>query len=174
MIMPYGYTNTDAGVFGVVFIVAGVVGSYLSAKLIEKYRKYRTFLKGFNWMVLVCSLWFLAMLYKDNYWPLLLSYGALGFFLCPLVPITMANCAECTYPISEELSMGLLFTGSNIIGFALIFACQILLDYTDPFDGDKTGLSSPFNIFYVAAVITQNLFLIFFKGQYKRLNQEIA
>ncbi len=171
--MPHGYTNTDAGVFGAVFIVAGVIGSYVSVKLIERYKKYRTLLKGFNWMVLLCSIWFLSMIYKDNYWPLLFSYGMLGFFLCPLVPITMSNCSESTYPISEEIAMGILFTGSNICGFALIFVLQTLLVYTKPFS-HKSGFVSPVNIFYLVMVIMQNLLLIFYNGEYKRLMNEEA
>ena len=33
----------------------------------------------------------------------------------PMVPLLMENCAECTYPVSEEVSMGFIFVGSNVL-----------------------------------------------------------
>jgi hypothetical protein len=32
-----------------------------------------------------------------------------------MVPLLMENCAECTYPVSEEVSMGFIFVGSNVL-----------------------------------------------------------
>ena len=34
-----------------------------------------------------------------------------GFFMLPLLPVMMEYCAECTYPISEDMSMGCMFAG---------------------------------------------------------------
>jgi hypothetical protein len=48
-----------------------------------------------------------------------------GFFILPLLPVMMENCAECTYPVQEELSMGILFTGCNVVGLGFIFALQV-------------------------------------------------
>ena len=36
----------------------------------------------------------------------------LGLFMLPMLPAVVENCAECTYPIPEELSTGLLFVGT--------------------------------------------------------------
>jgi hypothetical protein len=36
-----------------------------------------------------------------------------GLFMLPLLPLMMENCAECTYPISEDISMGLMFAGTH-------------------------------------------------------------
>jgi hypothetical protein len=33
--------------------------------------------------------------------------------MLPLLPLMMENCAECTYPISEDISMGLMFAGTH-------------------------------------------------------------
>ena len=71
------------------------------------------------------------MLYSDNFNGLLaafcllgrisflFSFGLLfdfiicliGFFMLPMLPAVVENCAECTYPLPEELSIGLLFFG---------------------------------------------------------------
>ena len=33
----------------------------------------------------------------------------------PMLPLLMENCAESTYPVSEEVSMGFMFVGSNVL-----------------------------------------------------------
>ncbi len=91
----------------------------------EKTKAYRPMLKGgiITCCMMVCL--FLAMLFSNNFWPLTISMGLMGFFILPLLPIMMENCAECTYPVQEELSMGILFTGCNVLGLAFIFALQV-------------------------------------------------
>lgn len=49
----------------------------------------------------------------------------IGMVNLPLIPIMMENCAEVTYPIPEEFSLGLMLTGSNVLGFFFIFALQV-------------------------------------------------
>ncbi len=76
-----------------------------------------------------------------------LSISPSGFCILPLLPVMMENCAECTYPIPEELSMGVLFVGANVLGLGFIFALQFLLD------AERLGPPPllPSNIFIVGA-----------------------
>ncbi len=37
----------------------------------------------------------------------------------------MENCAEATYPVPEELSMGILFVGSSMSGLLSTFVLQV-------------------------------------------------
>ena len=45
--------------------------------------------------------------------------------MMPMLPVMMENCAEVTYPISEDMSMGVMFAGSNLLALAFIFALQV-------------------------------------------------
>ena len=38
---PYGYHPSDNAIFGVTYIVAGVIGSVIIGILLDKYRKYK-------------------------------------------------------------------------------------------------------------------------------------
>ena len=40
-----------------------------------------------------------------------ISSGILGATILPIVPAVMVNCAECTFPLAEDVSLG------NIIEF---------------------------------------------------------
>src|SRR5690349_10468092 len=44
-------------------------------------------------------------------------FGALGFFLLPLMPICIECAALCTYPVPEEISTGVLMMIGNLFGF---------------------------------------------------------
>lgn len=125
IVSPYGYSNDDAGTFGAVFIFAGLIGAGIGGYVMEKTKAYRTLLKG--GILVVCSVvvFFLCMLFSNNFWPLNASMALMGFCILPLLPIMMENCAECTYPVQEELSMGILFTGCNVVGLGFIFALQV-------------------------------------------------
>lgn len=107
------------------FILSGLIGAGIVGKVMEKTKAYKTLLRG---GIVVCCLstcLVLAMLYSNNFWPLTISWAILGCFVLPLLPIMMENCAECTYPVPEEVSMGILFAGCNILGLGFIFAIQV-------------------------------------------------
>jgi hypothetical protein len=48
-----------------------------------------------------------------------------GFAMLPLLPVMMENCAECTYPVGEDVSMGLMFAASNVVALGFIFLLQV-------------------------------------------------
>lgn len=125
LVQPFGYSNDDAGTFGAVFIVAGLVGAGIAGKILETTKAYKTSLKiGITLCVLAIT-FMLLMLFSNNFWPLCVAFGIMGFFVLPLLPIMLENCAECTYPVAEELSSGFLFAGCNILGLGFIFAIQV-------------------------------------------------
>jgi len=168
IVQPFGYSNDDAGTFGAVFIVFGLVGAGSIGSLMEKTKAYRPILKiGVAICVFFLGL-FLCMLFSNNYWPLLASIGILGFFMLPLLPVMMENCAECTYPIPEDMSMGVMFATSNLLGLGFIFALQYLLEV--PAVGPPPFL--PSNFFIIGVLFVAFAVLQFFNGPYKRLAHE--
>ena len=43
----------------------------------------------------------------------------------PILPVSLENCAECTYPLPEDLSVGILNIGQNVLGLPFIFGLQV-------------------------------------------------
>lgn len=125
LVQPFGYSNDDAGTFGAVFIVAGLVGAGIAGKILETTKAYKTSLKVGITLCVLAITFMLLMLFSNNFWPLCVAFGIMGFFVLPLLPIMLENCAECTYPVAEELSSGFLFAGCNILGLGFIFAIQV-------------------------------------------------
>lgn len=110
----YHRSNNDSGTFGAVFIVCGLIGAGIAGKLMERTHAYRTILKAGVGLCVCTTIFLVAMLSSHNYWPLLIAFGLLGLSILPLLPVMMENCAECTYPVPEDLSMGILFVGMSV------------------------------------------------------------
>lgn len=96
--MWYG-SNDDAGTFGAVLIVAGLIGAaiagnitllaciliilidmcvYMSGALLETTHAYRTILKGGFLLCQFAMMFFFVMLYSNNFVGLLVAFGLLG------------------------------------------------------------------------------------------------
>lgn len=75
-------------------------------------RAYRTLVQGFTWYAVIVFLLTLCVLYPNNFPALAICMALLGAAMVPLLPVMMENCAEITYPLSEELATGVIFSGT--------------------------------------------------------------
>ena len=128
LIQPFGYSNDDAGLFGTLFGVGGLIGAALGCWVLKRYKRYKLTVKVYIYLCLISVLIFVCMLRPDNYSPLLISFVLMGFAILPLLPILMETCAECSYPISEDVSAGCILVGASYTGVAFIFGLQVLID----------------------------------------------
>jgi MFS family permease len=125
IVAPFGYSNDDAGTFGAVFILAGLVGAGIMGKIMESTKAYKTILRVGIGMCCITTTFTLLMLFSNNFWPLTIAWALMGMFILPLLPVMMENCSECTYPVPEDISMGILFAGCNVLGLGFIFSLQV-------------------------------------------------
>jgi hypothetical protein len=64
---------------------------------------------------------------ENNLTILLVSAGLLGFSLLPIIPATIVNCSESTYPIAEDVALGGLYVGANLTAIVFTFLGEYLL-----------------------------------------------
>lgn len=149
-------------------MLCGLLGATISSVILDKTHAYRTVLKSGFVLCCVAITFISSMLYSNNFALLCLGFGFLGLFFLPMVPAVLVNCAETTFPIPEELSVGLLFIGGNLIGIPFVIILQVLIDAPNwgppPF--------YPSNFFAIALVVFATGMLSLYNGQYKRLECE--
>ncbi|MCL4530127.1 MAG: MFS transporter [Chloroflexi bacterium] len=105
MISPRGFTPTDAGTFGALMVVGGVIGAVVLPSFSDKQQKrQRYLLLGF----LLAIPGLLGVTYATNYWLLMISGFWLGFFLVGIGPIAYQYAAEITQPTPEGTSNGVM------------------------------------------------------------------
>eukprot|EP00981_Chlorochromonas_danica_P012788 scaffold5400_cov159-Ochromonas_danica.AAC.7 len=160
IIAPHGYSNDDAGTFGAVFIFCGIIGAGVIAYALEKTKAYHRILLLGVCACVGAGILFVMMLFSNNYWPLVISFGV---SVLPLLPVMMENCAEVTYPVSEDVSMG-----SNLLGLAVTFILQALLEVKKI--GPPPLLAS--NFFIIGILFLALFTILFYRGELKRIHLE--
>jgi MFS family permease len=114
IIRPRGFTPTDAGTLGAVMLVGGLFGAVIIPPFSDKQHKRKKFLL----LGIVLSIpGLIGLTFATEFWLLLVSAFALGFFLISTSPIGMQYAAEITQPTPEGTSNGLiqLFGQASVI-----------------------------------------------------------
>ena len=137
----------------------------------EIFRQYRSILKVFTGCTCFVMLFLLWQLHKDNLTNVTIMFGIFGFVAVPIVAVTFEAAAECTYPANEELSSALLMTSGAIFGvaFILIWGSQL----PDTSQGHTYENQWNFSTYFlIGNGVVMLIFMLLFRGEYKRLNAE--
>ena len=113
----------------------------------------------------------------DSFAPLLIAASGAGFFIIGSIPATMQNAVEVTYPIPEEISIGILFSAANTASIPFTFIGQTLLanDLASREGMDNEVMRyPPYAVFSSVCVGAGMIAIWTFKGgQYNRLNLDV-
>jgi MFS family permease len=105
IIRPRGFTPTDAGTFGALMVIGGIIGAVVLPTFSDKQQKrIRYLLIGF----LLAIPGLIGITYATNFWLLILSGFWSGFFLIGTGPILFQYAAEITIPTPEGTSNGMI------------------------------------------------------------------
>lgn len=176
-----GYSNVFAGLNGALFTVFGLLGAFLLGLYVDRTRNFIESTKICFCLSALASIVFaVASRFRGQAIALAIASSVFGFFGFAIYPIAMELAVECSYPVGEGTSTGLIFVASQIEGVILMILLQALtvrvsedpsstcaldqdgaLDWTTPVLV-LAGLCSAMACFYV----------IFFHTDYKRLHAE--
>ncbi|MFN8595632.1 MAG: MFS transporter [Anaerolineae bacterium] len=105
IVRPRGFMPTDAGTLGAVMLVGGLFGAVIIPSFSDKQRQRKKFLL----MGIVLAIpGLIGLTFATEFWLLLVSAFAFGFFLISTSPIGMQYAAEITQPTPEGTSNGLI------------------------------------------------------------------
>ncbi|XP_071657878.1 solute carrier family 49 member A3 isoform X5 [Patagioenas fasciata] len=170
-----------AGLNGALFTVCGLLGAFLLGLYVDRTRKFIESTKICFCLTALASIMFaVTSRFRHQAVMLAVTSSLFGFFGFAIYPIAMELAVECSYPVGEGTSTGLIFVASQIEGVILMVLLQALtvrvsedtsstcaldqdgaLDWTNPVLV-LAGLCSAVACFYV----------IFFHTDYKRLHAE--
>lgn len=131
----FGYTSNETSIFGVCFIVFGVLGSFIHAIMLDKYKMFK---KQF---LIVLGSSFLAYFLLIGSMPTGISVlvaiclGIFGFCLIPVIGVGFSFTAINFSPISAAASCGIANMLNAVVGCGLTAVVSIF--YTESDDPDK-------------------------------------
>ena len=119
LVTPYGYKSIHSAIFGAVFTLFGLVGSFLASFYLDKYAKYQLVLRIISVGTFVSGAFLIFTFPLGNVYLVCLNISALGFFLIPVLPVGYSFASEITYPASEVMSNGNMMLVAELIGSGL-------------------------------------------------------
>ncbi|KAG8200252.1 hypothetical protein JTE90_021907 [Oedothorax gibbosus] len=150
------------GVMGLVFVVAGLLGSIIAGYFLDYTKKF----KETSVFICIASFFtfilFSCLLMVNKLWVQFISIATYGFFLTSFLPIGFEYGMEITYPLSESVCACLLNASTMLFGLILTEVISTVLDN--------------FGEVYACAVFAVCLFLCclitgFISKDYKRSRQ---
>ena len=139
LIAPFCYNDDDASLFaglllGFGLLAAGAVGVYL-----DRSHHYSCVLKTLFSMAASSILLYSLMLRPNARAELALTFAIMGGTMLPILPTAMEAAVECTHPVPEEYSTGLIMSAGMITGICFVVGLQRLTDSQPTCDENDRG-----------------------------------
>ena len=161
------FTPVDASNMTATIICVGLVSCIVWSVILEVTKQFRLCLKlGF---VLAGSAvaFFFSQLHKDMSGTYLyLLFCGLGFFIIPLLPLTIENAQESTYPMPAQIVSAILLSFGQLPSIPFLFIFMSLLKQDDYTSGNP--LRSGFGVVITSLLVTALLMVMFYTGESRR------
>ncbi|XP_074641189.1 solute carrier family 49 member A3-like isoform X1 [Tubulanus polymorphus] len=184
ILCPRGYSDKFSGLCGALMVGCGILGAGLAGLIVDKTKKFEEVAKiAFLLSALSSIVFSVISKYRDMDVLIAASISTFGFFGFAVYPVVLELGVECTFPISEGTSGGLINMSGQIIGVIIMVVVGIVtpkLPESQRIYSCFTGKKSivPLDFTYtniglsVLAVFGACVFTIFFKTIYRRLRAE--
>ncbi|XP_058852597.1 solute carrier family 49 member A3-like isoform X2 [Acipenser ruthenus] len=170
-----GYSNDLAGLCGALFVVFGILGAFLLGLYVDRTKKFIEVTKISFCLAALASIAFAVVSQMRIQGIAVAVVSSLfGMFGFAIYPISMELAVECSYPIGEATSAGLIFISGQIQGIIFIMLFQLLTKKLADDPQYTCALSWKVPTLVMAAFCSAGacLFVIFFHTEYKRLKEE--
>jgi FLVCR family MFS transporter 7 len=169
LVTKAGYTTDDASVFSAALLGCGVLSAIAVGLALDRTHWYKGFLKVLFGLAAVAIVAFTLVLRPDNMAALTIVFALMGGLMLPLLPVSFECAVECTFPLNEDVSTGVIMSVGQITGIVFIVALGAMLDKQPVY---TTYVFEPAYILIVVATAFFVGPVMFFNGPYLRLNAE--
>ncbi|KAF7702266.1 solute carrier family 49 member A3 [Silurus meridionalis] len=176
-----GYSNDFAGLCGALFIVSGVFGAASIGFFVDKTKMFTESIKISMCLTsLACTAFAVVSQLAEQKVVIGVVCALFGLFGFATYPVAMELSVECSYPVGEATSAGLVFISGqiqSIVYTALLPALtEKLTDSTLSVcaAGEDANLNWMVSVLVMAGLccLASCSFVIFFHTQYRRLDKE--
>eukprot|EP00636_Phaeomonas_parva_P008619 CAMPEP_0118886958 /NCGR_PEP_ID=MMETSP1163-20130328/24849_1 /TAXON_ID=124430 /ORGANISM="Phaeomonas parva, Strain CCMP2877" /LENGTH=427 /DNA_ID=CAMNT_0006825289 /DNA_START=234 /DNA_END=1513 /DNA_ORIENTATION=+ len=164
-----GYSDNDAGIFGGIFLMMGLVGVIAAGVVMDATHAYRAIFKTAFVLAIGSLLFLIVALRPGQFAWSAVAFGAMGCVMLSLLPIALETAVECTYPASEEISAGMLFSIGNIFTVGCVYFMETLIKLHDDYD---STVFTPVNLALLAFAGVAVLPALFYSGPNRRYEAE--
>ncbi|XP_051920810.1 solute carrier family 49 member A3 [Hippocampus zosterae] len=173
-----GYTNDFAGLCAALFIVFGIVGAALLGLYVDKTKRFTEAIKINMGISALAGIAFsVVCLMQQQSIAVATVCSLFGFFGFSIYPVVMELSVECSYPVGEATSAGLIFISGQILSIVYIVLLQSLATPVAESPRSTCGLAPqswkvPMMVLAVLTTFFTCVFIIVFRTRYRRLEAE--
>lgn len=120
LIAPFCYSEDDASLFAGILLGFGLLSAGAVGLFLDQSHLYIFVLKTLFSLATASILLYSLMLRPDARIGLAVTYAILGGTMLPILPAAMEAAVECTHPVPEEYSTGLIMSAGMITGICFI------------------------------------------------------
>lgn len=187
LLCPSGYSNSFVGLCAALMIIGGIVGAAGSGIFVDRSKMYEETLKVSMGLAVVFGLIFMQLTLHTNLSPFLAFTCVLfGIFGLASYPVGLELSAECTFPVSEATSTGLIVLSGQVQSVLYVMVMKqfarplqpermdnqvCTLDAEDTKNQPKDNTQAVM-VFSLLAALLVLVLVIFFKPVYRRIEVE--
>uniref|UniRef100_A0A3B4BA89 Solute carrier family 49 member 3 n=1 Tax=Periophthalmus magnuspinnatus TaxID=409849 RepID=A0A3B4BA89_9GOBI len=166
-----GYSNEFAGLCGALFIIWGIVGAGLLGVYVDRTKKFIEVTKiNLSLSSVACAAFSVQA-------AVAVVCSLFGFFGFSVYPVAMELSVECSYPVGEATSAGLIFASGQVQSVLYMFLLQSLTTPLAPTPGSMCGEGPqswrvPLMLLAGLCAFFTSVFVLFFRSRYRRLEAE--
>ncbi|KAL3962523.1 hypothetical protein ACCO45_004046 [Purpureocillium lilacinum] len=131
MMVPYGFTDDEAGIGGAVLILVGLVAAAISSPILDRTKAFLLALKLFIPVIGLCYLVFIWMPETRSIAGPYVVLAALGASSFALVPVALEFLIELSHPLSPEVTSTTAWAGGQLFGAIFVIVSDALTDGDD-------------------------------------------
>lgn len=126
IMVPYGFSDDDAGIAGAILIVVGLVAAAITSPILDRTKAFLLSIKVAVPIIGLCYLIFIWMPATRSIAGPYIVLAILGAASFSLVPVVMEYLVELTHPVSPEVTSTLAWAGGQLLGALLIIISDAL------------------------------------------------
>lgn len=130
-----GYSNSFAGICSAVVILGGFVGAPVSGIIVDRTKKFEEVMKISFSLAILAGIGFAEFALHPNMHAFIVLFCILfGIFGLAGYPVGLELSAECTFPVEQTTSSGLIVLSGQIQGVIYIMMMSFLAEDATPAD----------------------------------------
>jgi nitrate/nitrite transporter NarK len=120
------YDPSQIGLAGFLMVVSGIGGAFLAGFIADRLKRMRVMLIVFYCSCFLGVLLFQLTLQMAKFSILITVSFIMGFVLTAILPLTMEATVNCTFPVDEVVSVGIVVMAAQVFGIISIMGMQAI------------------------------------------------
>lgn len=149
LISPFGFSSSEAGSYGGLSLLAGLLGSIALGAYVSTTREFKKNILRCQYISLGSMVLLVVLAFIGNPWLFGAGVVVFGFFTTALLPLFFEICVEISFPVNEATAGGFFIMGTQVTAIIVSEAVDFILEI----DSGNDNLARMLSVICMALVV---------------------